>query len=168
MKQEQSSFSKAISGNTPPIHQDSKLPVEFSQSDELLYRRYRSEHFNDGKILPASFRFPRQSFNRSRFSKPEDVLHPDCCDGKALSAQGGWGVLECPVGQIPSPVSSIDGRNYIFSPKHVPEPTCYAHSELWCRKDSSDTSQYDDPPTSVKETFRIKLAQVMTVRIPAV
>ncbi len=169
MKQEQSSFSEAISGNTPPIHQDSKPPVDSFQNDELLYRRYLSEHFNGGKILPASFRFPRQSFNRSRFSKPEDVLHPDCCGGKALSTQGEWGVLECRVGQIPSPVGSLDGRSsYIFSPKHVPTPTCYAHSELWCRKDSSDADEYDNPPTSVKETFRIKLARVMAVRIPTV
>src|SRR5260370_10506459 len=103
MKQEQSSFLEAISGNTPPIHQDSKPPVDSFQNDELLYRRYLSEHFNGGQILPASFRFPRKSFNRSRFSKPEDLPHPDCFGGKALSPHGALGVVEGPGRRIPRP-----------------------------------------------------------------
>lgn len=167
MKSEQSNSSETISPSTPPIHQNGKLPVDLFQSEELLYRRYLSEHFTDGKILPASFRFPKQSFNRSLFSKPEDVLHVHCCNGVVLAPEGGWGVLECRVSALPSPVNTIDGRSYVFFPKHIPEPTCYAHSELWCRKNLSDASEYDDPPTSVKETFRIKLARVMSVRIPA-
>jgi hypothetical protein len=167
MKSEQSNSSEAISRSTPPIHQNGKLPVDVFGGDELLYRRYLSEHFTGGKILPASFRFPKQSFNRSLFSKPEDVLHVHCCNGMLLTPEGAWGVLECRVSALPSPVSATDGRSYVFSPKHVPEPTCYAHSELWCRKNLSDTDEYDNPPTSVKESFRIKLARVMSVRIPA-
>jgi hypothetical protein len=167
MNSEQSNSSEAISRNTPPIHQNGKTRVDHFEGEELLYRRYLSEHFSDGKILPASFRFPKQSFNRSLFSKPEDVLHVHCCDGRVLVPRDGWGVLECLVSALPSPVDTADGRSYVFFPKHVPEPTCYAHSELWCRQDLSDTSECDNPPTSVKEKFRIKLARVMSVRIPA-
>jgi hypothetical protein len=167
MKPEQSNSSEAISRSTPPIHQNDKTPVDRFEADELLYRRYLSEHFADGKILPASFRFPKQSFNRSLFSKPEDVLHVDCCDGVELLPKGEWGVLECQISALPSPVNTTDGRSYMFFPKHAPEPTCYAHSELWCRRDLSDTMDYDHPPTSVREIFRIRLARVMSVRIPA-
>ena len=167
MKSEQSNSSEAISLSTLPIHQNGKTPVDHFENEELLYRRYLSEHFTDGKILPASFRFPKQSFNRSLFSKPEDVLHVHCCNGIVLAPEGEWGVLECQVSAIPSPVSATDGRNYAFFPRHVPETTCYAHSELWCRKELSDINEYDNPPSSVKETFRIKLARVMSVRIPA-
>jgi len=167
MKSEPSNSSEAISHSSPPIHQDGKTPVEQFAGEELLYRRYLSEHFVDGNLLPASFRFPKQSFNRSLFSKPEDVLHPHCCDGMALFKDG-WGVLECRVSALPSPVKAADGGSFVFSPKHAPEATCYAHSELWCKNDLSVANEYDYPPKSVRETFRIKMARVMSVRIPAV
>src|SRR5271154_5097258 len=60
---------------------------------ERLYRRYMADHFKQRQLLPAAFRFPRQSFNREKYSIPEDVLHCDCCDGRKLP--DGWGVLEC-------------------------------------------------------------------------
>ena len=165
-KPEPSPTSGNISPSSPPIHQNGKPTVETFDKDELLYRRYRSEHFINGKILPASFSFPKQSFNRSRFSKPEDVLHVDCCDGKPLSPKDGWGVIECNVSALPSPVESTDGRSFRFFAKHVPLPTCYAHSELWCTQNPSDV--YTEPPSSVKEAFRIRLARILKPRIFAV
>jgi len=148
-----------------PVHQGDKGADQHFASDEVLYRRYLSVHFKNGYLLPAAFKFPRQSFNRSAFSRPEDVLHADCCDGKVLE---GYGVLECST-QFPTPIESSDGRAFDFLPKHVPTPTCYAHSELWCSERGTGGQEYKDPPPSVKEGFRIKLAQRMFfgVRIKA-
>jgi len=129
---------------------------------ELLYRRYRVEHFPNQQLLPAAFKFPRQSFNRGKYSTPEDVLHPDCCDGKKL--QDGWGVLECSSTNLPTPIDGQDGRTFRFEPIHRPLECCYAHTEVCCRAGGEFV---DQPSRKVKEAFRVRLALRMAVRIPA-
>jgi hypothetical protein len=129
---------------------------------ELLYRRYRREHFYNQQLLPAAFRFPRQSFNREKFSTPEDVLHPDCCEGNKLE---GWGVLQCSSSDLPTPLDGSDGRRFEFKPIHRPQECCYAHAEVWCKV--AEGEFVDEPSPKVKETFRVRLAQRMTVRIQA-
>ena len=168
MNQEHSDYSEPISVDGSPVHQDGRAPVLSFDNEELLYRRYLSVHFVEGQLLPQTFRFPKQSFNRSKFSNPEDVLHIGCCDGNPLfPSVESWGVLQCRVSAIPTPIDSSNGEGFHFFPKHVPKPTCYAHSELWCRRESSSSGDYDSPPASVREKFRIKLARVLSSRIPA-
>jgi hypothetical protein len=127
---------------------------------ELLYRRYMRDHFPNQQLLPAAFKFPRQSFNREKYSAPEDVLHPDCCDGKKL--QEGWGVLECSSTNLPTPVDGQDGKEFRFEPIHRPLECCYAHTEIWCK--AAEGEFIDEPSRKVRETFRVRLAQRMTVR----
>jgi len=93
---EQSPSSEATS-QARPMHQDGRTAVDSFDPDEFLYRRYALVHFADGQVLPQSISFPKPSFNRGKFSRPEDVLHVDCCDGKELM---GWGVLESKVSEI--------------------------------------------------------------------
>jgi hypothetical protein len=130
---------------------------------EVLYRRYLLAHFVDRELVPQHFQFPRPSFNRSKFSQPEDVLHPDCCDGKSLAP--GWGVLECVASDARVSAQSQDNKELVLDPKHRPLSTCYAHSELWCIVSESDTEV--KPSSTVKEKFRIKLAKKFTERIRA-
>jgi len=129
---------------------------------ELLFRRYKAEHFQNGRLLPAAFKFPRQSFNREKYSRPEDVLHSDCCDGQKL--QDGWGVLECSSTDLPTPIDGQDGRAFQFEPIHKPLECCYAHTEVCCRAGGEFV---DAPSPKVKEMFRVRLAQRMSVRIHA-
>jgi hypothetical protein len=129
---------------------------------ELLYRRYRAEHFQNRQLLPSAFRFPRQSFNREKYSTPEDVLHSDCCDGKKL--EDGWGVLECSSTNLPTPIDGQPGKTFQFEPIHKPLECCYAHTEVCCKAGGGFV---DEPSRTVKEIFRVKLAQRMTVRIHA-
>ncbi|HYM10163.1 MAG TPA: hypothetical protein VEU62_05510 [Bryobacterales bacterium] len=131
---------------------------------EKLYRRYHRDHLVNGVLTPLGFKFPRQSVNRSKFSLPSDALEADCWEGKVLE---GFGVLEFLVADIPDPVSSEDGREYRFLMKHAPTDTCYAHSEIWCRLQVAALDGYDEPPKNVKEKFRARLAQRVTVAIPA-
>jgi|ERR1035438_7485957 hypothetical protein len=130
---------------------------------ELLYRRYKVEHFQNQQLLPSAFKFPRQSFNREKYSQPEDVLHRDCCNGKKL--HDGWGVLECSSSNLPTPVVGQDGKTFQFEPVHEPLECCYAHTEIWCKATGGE--QVDEPSPKVRETFRVRLAQKMTVRIQA-
>jgi hypothetical protein len=148
-----------------PVHLGSKSAVRDFAGDELLYRRYSREHFVNGKLLPAAFRFAETSgpsFNRSAFSKPEDVLHPDCCGGQRLLH---YGILQCAVSDLPSPlIAEAEGTPYFFSPRHKPEPTCYAHTEVWCRRARAEIKEGPlQPPKAIRERFRIELAKVLTI-----
>jgi hypothetical protein len=146
-----------------PIHQDGQSAVDTFDPDEFLYRRYSVVHFVDGHVLPQAISFPKPSFNRSRFSRPEDALHIDCCGGKQLSP--GWGVLESRAANLRVSAELGDRRRFTMYPKHVPLPTCYAHSELWCASplDSEDAK----PSSSAKEKLRILLSRALTARIVA-
>jgi hypothetical protein len=145
-----------------PRYQNGDCEDRVFAGGELLYRRYREEHFQNRQLLPAAFKFPRQSFNREKYSAPEDVLHPDCCDGKKLNFR--WGVLECSSADLPTPVVGQDGKVFHFEPIHRPLECCYAHTEVWCK---SSGAPVDEPSPKVKETFRVRLAQKMAVRIRA-
>lgn len=149
------------------MQQDDRPVVPEFEPAEFLFRRYRSEHFQNGQFVPAAFRFSStsgQSLIRSLVSQAEHALHRDCCDGQVLD---GWGVWECAVGNLPTPVLSNDGRAFRLFPKHVPKRTCYAHSELWCQCHGSTGDAYEKPPLSVRETLRILLARVISIRIEA-
>jgi hypothetical protein len=142
-----------------PQYQNGDPPDQVFTGGELLYRRYMADHFQNQQLLPAAFQFPHQSFNREKYSAPEDVLHPECCDGKKLD---GWGVLECSATNLPTPIEGPDGRTFQFEPIHKPYPCCYAHTEIWCKTAEGEFA--DKPSPKVKETFRVKLAQRMAVR----
>lgn len=128
---------------------------------EKLYRRYTTEHYQGGQLLPDHFSLRRPSFNREKFSSPEDILHADCCGGRSLDD---WGVLELALREVPTPIEGADHRIFYFSPAHRPLPCCYAHSEIWCRVDGQ---QIEQPSPKVRETFRVMLSKKMTIRIPA-
>jgi len=160
--QEQSPSSENTSQHKP-VHQDELPVVETFDDDEVLYRRYLLAHFVDHELVPQHFQFPRPSLNRSRFSQPVDVLHPDCCDGRNLGP--GWGVLECSASDVRVSVQSHDHQELVLRPMHRPLPTCYAHSELWCIVAESGAEV--KPSSTVKEKFRIRLAKKFNERISA-
>jgi hypothetical protein len=146
-----------------PRYQNGDREDRIFSDGELLYRRYRAEHFQNQQLVPSAFKFPRQSLNREKCSTPEDVLHPDCCDGRRLDVE--WGVLECSSTDLPSRVVGQDARVFHFEPVHQPLECCYAHTEVWCRSGGGELA--DEPSPKVRETFRVRLAQRMTVRIRA-
>lgn len=160
----QQSPSSENTSELSPVHQDGLPVVDTFDDSEVLYRRYLLAHFVDRELVPQHFQFPKPSFNRGKFSRPEDVLHPDCCDGKVLGQ--GWGVLECLASDACISTLSHDNREVLLSPKHVPLQSCYAHSELWCFV-SEDGSELKKPSSTVREKFRIKLAKKFNERIPA-
>jgi hypothetical protein len=144
-----------------PVHQDGRMAVDTFDPDEFLYRRYSTVHLVDGQVLPQTISFPNPSFNRNKFSRPEDVLHIDCCDGKE---RPGWGVLEGRASDLCVSAESGDKRKFTMYPKHAPKPTCYAHSELWC---ASPDSKDAKPSQSAKEKLRILLSRALKVKIAA-
>ena len=156
------SLKSANTSQLKPMHRDGQSAIDAFDADELLYRRYSKDHIVNGQVVPQTVGFPKPSFNRSRFSGPEDVLHIECCGGKQLPP--GWGVLEARAVDLRLSAESGDHRLFTTYPKHVPKQTCYAHSELWCAtSDSKDTK----PSQSAKEKLRIIVSRALSVRIEA-
>ena len=156
------SLTSEITSQPKPMHRDGQAAIDVFDLDEVLYRRYSKDHIVEGHVVPQTVNFPKPSFTRSRFSRPEDVLHIDCCDGKQQPL--GLGVLEARVADLSKSEESGDKRLFTMYPKHVPNETCYAHSELWCA-----TSELADakPSPSVKEKLRIIVSRALSVRIEA-
>src|ERR1700730_5551777 len=84
--------------------------------DELLYRRFREGDIVAGFIFPASFKFP-PSFNRSKYSVPEDVIHEHCADGRNVSH---WGIYSVAVRDARCSASS-GLITFRFWPNHDPQ-----------------------------------------------
>jgi hypothetical protein len=145
-----------------PRYQDGDAADQDFATGELLYRRYLLGHFQNNQLLPAAFTFPRPSFNREKYSGPEDVLHADCCGG---TRRGEMGVLECSSTDLPAPIDGADGGPIRFRPVHRPLKCCYAHTEIWCR--NAEGEDVERPSRHVREAFRVGLALRMTVRILA-
>jgi hypothetical protein len=145
-----------------PMHRDGRSAVDAFDAAELLFRRYPKDHIVNGQVVPQTVNFPKPSFNRSKFSHPEDVLHVDCCDGKQQPL--GLGVLEARVSDLRKSAESGDKRLFTMYPKHVPNEMCYAHSELWCATSESEDAK---PSQSAKEKLRIIVSRALSVRIAA-
>lgn len=127
-------------------------------TEELLFRRYIKEHWDNNRIVDAHFSFPKPSVNREKYSEPQDVLYSD--DGQ----YNDWGVLEFSVNQVPKQLSDGEGRIYVFFPSHVPEEENYSHSEIWCERNAAP-GQEANPSSTVKKKFRALLSQQAKVRI---
>jgi hypothetical protein len=141
------------------VHANGRQEDQEFPSAESLYRRYREKDLVNGKPTPlAGFQFAEttgHSVNRERYSNPLDAIEPDCCGG---ADRPGHMVLELLVADVPPSVTcSETGRVYQFKMKHVPKPTCYAHSEIWCNKSGQTTDSYESPPKNVKDRFRVQL-----------
>jgi hypothetical protein len=142
------------------VHENGRTEDSDFPPTEALYRRYRENDLVDGKPTPLSaFRFDNNSghsVNRSKYSEPQDVLEPDCCNG---SVRIGYVVLELAVNDIPAAITSADetGRVYRFHMKHVPRATCFAHSEIWCNQQGSVREPYEKPPKNVRDVFAAEL-----------
>ena len=135
-------------------------PDQAFEQEEMLFRRYIKEHWENNRIVDAHFSFPRPSVNREKYSSPEDVLYSE--NGR----YNGWGVLEFAVSHLPSPIADGAGTAYVFFPFHAPEEQNYAHTEIPCERQDHPGSDAN-PSSTVKKTFRAKLSQQARVRIEA-
>lgn len=95
--------------------------------DEPLYRSISLDDVRGEDVLPQAVDLPRCSFNRSRYSKPEDVLTPK----RPLDN----GIAELLPGNLPDPVPRASGGNpYEFlaadDPNPQEDPENDAHCEI--------------------------------------
>jgi hypothetical protein len=107
------------------VHRNGRDPDQHFGLEERPFRRYPEASLVAGKPVPLVMQFDAGvSVNRERFSEPQDVLEPDCCDGRP---RPGHVVLALRVSNVPNAISTEDrsGRVFQFRPKHTPCETCY-------------------------------------------
>jgi hypothetical protein len=150
------------------VHQNGRAVDQNFGPAETLFRRYPRRWLVNGKPVPLTMQFEEQSgisVNRSNYSEAQDVLEPDCCDGRVRIE---CVVLEFPTNDVPTELRTEDGTNrtFRFPLKHVPRETCYAHSEIWCNQEGNIELPYESPPKRVRDIFRAKLAARVAERDP--
>lgn len=107
------------------------------------------------RLLAARIPFKNTSVNWSKYGKPWDVIFDF----------PGLGIAQFLVCGLPKelPIEAQPGvktKPHSFYPAHVPEPTNYAHSEIWTFKDGAHVEIPKSLPETVKKEFR----QIMSDR----
>jgi hypothetical protein len=150
------------------VYRCDRLADQNFSEDELLFRRFPKGSLVNGWPTPLTIHIEEDSgisVNRARYSLPQDVLEPDCCEGNHRT---GMVVLEFAVNDFPKRIAAGDGREYVFLPKHVPRECCYAHSEIWCNSSGDIERGCEKPSKTVRDLFRARLLSKMltTGRMP--
>ncbi len=154
-----------------PQHAQGRGSDDDFLSDEKLYRRFSAADVDsDGQLIGAQLvdrDFPGLSTNRSKYSVPEDVIHPDCCGQKDCSE---WGIASLNLSAL-SHVFELSGdtggvgERYRLLLRHVPLELCYAHTEITCAREGETVEHFT---RKVKRGFRAQLArQFFVERRPA-
>jgi hypothetical protein len=138
------------------VYRNDRVPDQTFPPDELLFRRFPRNSLVNGWPTPLTIPIEDHSgisVNRARYSLPQDVLEPDCCNG---NHRPGMVVLEFAVGDLPGKIAAND-QEYAFVPKHVPLEVCYAHSEIWCNSEGNIERPCERPSKTIRDLFRAEL-----------
>jgi hypothetical protein len=143
----------------PPQHTGSLTPDQAFDDAERLYHRVPPDRPGpNGEIVPSDIRCEYKkelkkcpSVVRSRYATPEDALHSDCAGGHDVSK---FLLFYLVAGDLPKGVEAGSGQLYDFYPRHDPEPTCYAHTLIACKKRESAQGEYDPPSTHVRNKLK--------------
>jgi hypothetical protein len=103
--------------------------------DEPLYRSVAKDHVDDGLVvLATAVEVPACSFNRSKYSSPEDVLVP--------SRPSDNGILVVTPGELPPPIPRSEEAPYEFFAADDPcpkeDPANEAHCEVRIRRQGQE------------------------------
>lgn len=133
-------------------------------SAERLFFRCKAEWVDEGgRIKSAYIRFPDQSVNREKYSRPADVLLPD--DSERSQDLILWGVAIIRAGDVPSSMSTDGKVHYEFSVEHDPYDDNYSHSELRVYKNKKRETSSGKVNQKVRKKYRTDLAEKTRVVI---
>lgn len=97
--------------------------------DEFLYMRWGNRHVKDGRLDASVIRFPDQSVNRQKHSKPQDVLLREPCNENSKEWIY-WGVFKFPVHAVLPSIEEDGEVICTFCVEHDPIDYNYAHCEI--------------------------------------
>jgi hypothetical protein len=103
----------------------------FLADDEILFRRFRPEDFENGEVPPEAFELPDMSVARKKYGPAEWLLLDEACQT--------WGVAGFRVRDIPreEALLHLGVIAYVLRPEHVPLKYNYPHSEIRIYRDGS-------------------------------
>ena len=137
------------------------------EPSEKLFRRYRLEHFLNGKFSNMGLSFANPpSFNREKYSEPSDLLFPDLDSGTDQFVD--WGVLSLRVQDVPV-LFPVERPECHFYPAHAPLDNNFAHSELFCEL-LSMPGRYQHPPPAMRKLpswFRLQPSLKRLIQAPS-
>jgi hypothetical protein len=141
-----------------PRSADPTIPAE-----EALYRSVAKEHVGEHGVLAAAVDAPACSFNRSRYSAPDDVI--------TASRPTENGILEITPGELPPPLPRADATPYEF---YAADDPCLvngreneAHCEVRIKRTGTEYAANHKPPKDIKLKAREALARKLRIhRIP--
>ena len=119
--------------------------------EEGLFIRFNQ--FEGKKVHPLCIRYPNQSVNRGKYSKPEWVLIPE-------SKFGCWGYGTIKVEDIPKSLISTGGVINNLTVKHDPFEDNYSHSEIRAYRNSDSVK---NPTKSIRSKFRVKFSRKIQI-----
>lgn len=144
------------------LHRPGAAADPFFAPEERLYRRFGpTEDPSQGIYLHNLKFYPAMSVNRSKYSKPHDVLYDPGLHGEGFRR---WGVTYLTVAQIPDPVET-SGAVYSFEPRHQPLPENYGHAEIWTLKNGVFERSLEISSAVIKTQIRAIFFQVFREQV---
>jgi len=132
-----------------------RTPSPTIPQDEPLYRRVAKDHMDGHGVLAAAIEMPACSFNRSRYSRPDDVIVPEYPTEN--------GIVEITPGELPSPVPRTSGEPYEFFAADDPNDENDAHCEVRIRRTGIPYAKSHKPKKDILMKARAELAKRMRV-----
>jgi hypothetical protein len=136
-----------------------RSPDQEVPANETLYRSIAKDHFVEGVgVLAPGVEMPACSFNRSKYSAPEDVT--------VSSRPRENGIAEITPAELPPPIPRTDATPYEFFAADDPTDDNGAHCEVRiCRTGTVYTPSHK-PNAAIKLKAREALARQLRVRRP--
>lgn len=127
--------------------------------------RCEKGHVANGRLKSvAAIKFPDQSVNRSRYSRPLDLLIPDPMFERSRK----WlflGVVKFAVGDVPAKMERNGSTLCEFRVEHDPQEKNYSHSELRVYKDGNRIRLADKNKISKQDrtNYRLEIMKAAVV-----
>ncbi len=134
--------------------------------DERLYRRINPDQIYEGnRVLGNALedikeRHPSCSFNRGKYSDPNDVLDPASSEYNRIAFLVAGNLPE------PQPHPTDPQALYAFRLEHLPEDINYSHTEAQVTKQGKSASRVGS--ADLRRQLREALADKMSVLDPAI
>ena len=125
--------------------------------DEAVYRSISVEDVVDGDVQAHAVDMPRCSFNRSRFSRPRDVL--------VSTRPHDNGVVQITPGELPPPIPRDGGRPYMFYAADDPIPENNAHCEVRIKPVETEFNTNHKVNKAIRAKARSELARRLHIVI---
>ena len=132
-----------------------RTPEPTIPDDEALYRSVAKDDVDEHGALATAVEMPACSFNRSKYSVPEDVIVP--------SRPKENGILEVTPRELPPPVPRASGEPYEFFAADDPIDENEAHCEVRMRRTGSEYKANHKPNKDIVMKARAELARRMRV-----